>query len=113
MSLSNNFSNNVSVLREIRKLTLTEFANEIQISRSHLQSVLRYSCNPTLDTVEQVAKGLDVDPLTLLSLPKDMEDASVSPPFAQNLQEMKLHLRAALHILEEMLPEDSASEEKE
>lgn len=113
MSLSDNFSNNVSILREFHKLTLAEFAKETQISRSHLQSVLRYSCNPTLDTVEQIAKGLQVDPLSLLSLPKDVDAASISPIFMQNMQEMKRYLRAVLRILEEIVPEETAPADKE
>lgn len=113
MSLSNNFSNNLSSLRKSHKASLAEFASETQMSRSHLQNALKGTCNPTLATVEQVAKGLQVDPLSLLSLPTDVDSADLSPFFIQKMEEIKLHLLAVLHILDEILPEESDSQKAE
>lgn len=106
MGLSNNFSSNLSSLRKLHKVTLTEFANESQISRSHLQNALKGSCNPTLDTVEQIAKGLQVDPLMLLSGPDAATPEGSSPLLLQNIHAIKIHLHAVLRILEEMFPEE-------
>lgn len=113
MSLSDNFSNNLSYLRKIHKSTLTEFADEAQISRSHLQNLLKSACNPRLDTVEHVARGLQIDPLKLLSLPKDADTAAPSLLTAQNMQEVKVHLQAALRILNAIQPEGSDQGEDE
>lgn len=106
MSLSDNFSNNLLYLRKIHNHTLTQFADEISISRSHLQNVLKGFCNPTLDTVEQVAEGLRIDPILLLSASCRVEPAQMSPQFLQSVLEMKSHLQAIIQILDAMLPEE-------
>lgn len=111
MNLSNNFSRNLSLLRKVHGSTLTEFADEISVSRSYLQNVLNGSCNPTLDTVEHIAKELQIRPDLLLSFPDEADSEKLPPLFLQNIREMKTHLQIALRILEEMLPEESSTSE--
>ena len=111
MSLSSNFSKNLSSMRKSCNSTLTEFAEEISVSRSYLQSALNGSCNPTLDTVEHIAEKLQVSPDLLLSFPQKQDEDTIPLVFRQSIREARDHLRAALHILEELLPEDvNASE---
>lgn len=107
MSLSDNFSRNLLYIREMHNSTLTEFADEISISRSHLQSILQGSCNPTLDTVEQIGKGLQIDPILLLLSPKQVTSTDSSLQLLQNIREMKDHLQVIVQILDEMMPEES------
>lgn len=114
MSLSSNFSKNLSSMRKSCNSTLTEFAEEISVSRSYLQSALKGSCNPTLDTVEHIAEKLQVAPDLLLSFPRGPGEEMPSLVLIQNLREVRDHLRAALRILEELVPgELDAPEERE
>lgn len=69
MNLQKNFSTNMNVIHGSHSKTLTEFAEELCISRSSLQDILRGKCNPRIDTVEQIARQLGMDPLSLLSYP--------------------------------------------
>lgn len=107
MDLSNNFSKNVSLLREIHQLTLGEFAEEANVSRAHLQSILKGNCNPTLGTVEQVAEGLQVDPTSLLLDPKETIRSCDSPLQVKTMRKLRSHLKAASELLDAILPEDS------
>lgn len=106
MSLSSNFSKNLSSMRKGCNSTLTEFADEISVSRSYLQSALKGSCNPTLDTVEHIAEKLQVSPDLLLSLPGTQGEEQLPLVYLQNIREARDHLQTALYILERMLPEE-------
>lgn len=71
MSLRENFTNTISMIHTNQNKSLTEFADELCISRSSLQEILKGNSNPTLDTVEHIAKQLGFDPLALLSYSKE------------------------------------------
>ena len=98
-------------MRKSCNSTLTEFAEEISVSRSYLQSALNGSCNPTLNTVEHIAEKLQVSPDLLLSFPKGSDEEALSLVFFQNIQGARNHLQAALRILEEFLPEEAGASE--
>lgn len=67
MDLQKYFSDNMNTLHQIHDKTLAEFAEELCISRSSLQKILKGTCNPRLDTIQQIAAQLDLDPLALLT----------------------------------------------
>ena len=69
MTLQDNFSNSVKIAYKNSNKTLAEFSNEIGISRTTLQDILKGNSSSRLDTVEVVADGLNTDPLALLSNP--------------------------------------------
>ena len=66
VTLQQNLSNFMNAIRSSRKQSITEFANEIGISRSEMQQILKGSCNLRIDTVKYIADKLTVDPLILL-----------------------------------------------
>lgn len=68
MLLSNYLSNYMKALRLQRNESITEFAEALGISRSETQRLLSGTCNPRLDTIEYIAKNLDVDPRELLGV---------------------------------------------
>ena len=68
MNLRENFAVNMKTIFERSNHSLTEFADELSISRSSLQDILKGKSNPTLATVELIAEKLDVNPLSLFSL---------------------------------------------
>ena len=59
-----------NIMKEIRKkegASLEDFADKLWISKTLLHSIERGKANPTLETIEQMAKALEVPPLFLLS----------------------------------------------
>lgn len=102
MNLQKNFSNNMNVIHGSHSKTLTEFAEELCISRSSLQDILRGKCNPRIDTIEQIARQLGMDPLTLLSHP---DSGDLSPLYGlphmpeEDRQELAAHFYAIIRIL--------------
>ena len=66
---------NLKVLRKTLGLTQLEAAERIDISVSGYREIERGNANPTLRTLELIAKGLDVPPLALLK--NSMEEEKV------------------------------------
>lgn len=62
MLLSQNLSFFLSIVQAEQGLTLSELAQKLGIARSSLQKMLLGEGNPRLDTVERMAKKLNVDP---------------------------------------------------
>ncbi len=83
MSLQKNLSDSLNAIHASRKQTLTAFAEELGISRSSLQEILKGNGNPRIDTIEQIAKQLHVDPLELLASSED--DLKLTLPLSQIL----------------------------
>lgn len=77
MQLQQNFSNSMKTVYANRKKTLTAFSDELGISRSSLQEILKGNGNPRIDTVEHIASRLGVDPLLLLSTSCSDEDVQL------------------------------------
>ena len=78
MNLRENFAVNMKTIFERSNHSLTEFADELSISRSSLQDILKGKSNPTLATVELIAEKLDVNPLSLLSFSEEEIQAAFS-----------------------------------
>lgn len=75
--LRKNFSDSLAAIRTERRKSLSEFAEELAISRSSLQDILKGKGNPTLSTVEFISDQLEMDPLMLLSCPESEVRAAV------------------------------------
>lgn len=82
MSLQKNLSNNMKDIRYNHGYSLTEFSTELAISRSSLQRILDGTSNPRMDTVEHIAKKLNMDPLSLLSH-KGSKELQVAMPLLE------------------------------
>lgn len=78
MTLRSNFSNSINIIFEHNKRSLSEFANELSISRSNLQDILKGNSNPTLATVELIAERLELDPVSLLTYSQDELQITIS-----------------------------------
>ncbi len=77
MALQKNLAGSLASIRAEQKKSLSEFAEELSISRSSLQDILKGKGNPTLSTVELMAEQLEMDPLLLLSCPESEMRAAV------------------------------------
>lgn len=67
MLLRKSLMDTMNALRRSRGLSITAFSEEVGISRSSMQSLLKGTANPRMDTVEHVAARLRLDPAVLLS----------------------------------------------
>lgn len=56
----------MNTIRFSRKRSIAEFSEEIGISRSEMQKILKGTCNPCINTVEYIADRLGVHPSVLL-----------------------------------------------
>ena len=71
MAMCKNLADHLNAIRLERKLSITEFSEELGIARSSLQLLLSGAGNPRADTVEFLADPLGTSPLWLLSSPQD------------------------------------------
>ena len=69
MDIRENFSENLKEIMKERKMSLDEFADFLGISRSMLQVYLKGEGNPRLDTLEEIAKKLEISVFELLGVP--------------------------------------------
>ena len=67
MTLQKNLSNTMNALRVSRRQSIAEFSEELGISRSSMQELLKGNGNPRMDTIEHIAARLQMDPAALLS----------------------------------------------
>lgn len=84
MALQKNLSDSMNLIRAKRQQSITEFSEELGISRSSMQEILKGTANPRIDTVEHIAKQLQMDPLILLS-PENVH-ANPVMPLVQTIQ---------------------------
>ncbi len=66
MRLANNFKKNLQTLRRKKALTQEALASKAGISVAYVSMLERGQRTPPLETIEQLAKALRVEPLKLL-----------------------------------------------
>lgn len=67
MDIHQNIANFLNAYKRKREISSAEFAEELEISRSVLQDYLACRRNPRADTIEHIAKKLNVSPAALVS----------------------------------------------
>ncbi len=67
MDIRHNISNFLKAYKRKRGFSAAEFSEELEISRSVLQDYLACRRNPRADTIEHIAKKLNVSPAALVS----------------------------------------------
>ena len=66
---------NIKKFRNIKKLSLKDLANEIDVSPSMLSQIESGKANPSLNTLKLISKHLDVSMFTLLE--EENEEAAM------------------------------------
>ena len=66
MDLNKNLATVLNIIKSERQKSMTEFSEELEISRSALQEYFSGVGNPNLTTIEHIAKKLSVSPYFLL-----------------------------------------------
>lgn len=67
MEIQRNMANVIRALKEASGKSLSEFSEELEVSRSALQEYLSGEGNPSAATIEHLAKKLGVDASFLIS----------------------------------------------
>lgn len=67
MSIQENLAAAIRLMMDVQHKSLTEFSEEMEISRSMLQEYLKARGNPSIATIEHLAEKLGVDPSVLLT----------------------------------------------
>lgn len=75
MAMCENLARRLNEIRKKRGLSITEFSEELDISRSSLQSILLCKGNPRTDTIEHIARKLGVSPISLLSSQEEIQQS--------------------------------------
>ena len=65
MELREKFGLNVRRSRKVKRMTIEVLAHQSELSYSYVGEIERGLRNPTLDVVEALARGLDIDVATL------------------------------------------------
>lgn len=71
MTICENLGNYLNQHRLSKGKSITKLSEELGISRSSLQSILKGTANPRSDTLEQIAAKLHVELAALLNSPTD------------------------------------------
>lgn len=67
MSIQQNIANYITMVKAARNISLSDFAESLDISRAALQSYLQGTGNPSVTTINHLAQKLDIDPVALVS----------------------------------------------
>lgn len=67
MSMQENLAVILRAYMRMMRYSQTKFANVLEISRSALQSYLKAEGNPSIETVEKMARHMGFDPALLLT----------------------------------------------
>lgn len=60
MKIRENIATILKLTKEAKHMTLTEFADFLQVSRSQLQALMNQTANPRIDTIEHIADRLGI-----------------------------------------------------
>lgn len=119
--LNRSLSASVQLYRKTRHLSAEECAKELGVSKTALLNIERQRANPTLETVDIIARNMGANPLSLLgdSNASRFMTALFLSGFLQEghqfslhtLQKAAEHLQAALEVLCSDLPEQQSDED--
>lgn len=84
MDAAKNLSNNLSTIRRLKQMSLTCFSEELGISKSTLQEIER-GHSPSLDTLECIARHLDIPAAALIAESLHPEQAGLMLQVLQGL----------------------------
>lgn len=104
------FGKRLQTLLKERGMTVTELANEVDIPRTTIYSIIRRDSEPEFETVLHIASALDVDFDVLTSIPD--EDFSMEKIEARKRKNLKMATLLKEHKYDELaellgLPEGS------
>ena len=110
MGIRNNLAAALRFVMIIKHLTLAEFAEKLEISRSALQEYLKMRGNPSIATVEHLAQKMGIGPSVLLT-DKSMDEffallLDTFPEVSETDEARRLRLIELAAEMEQLLPKN-------
>lgn len=78
MGMMENMARTMRIYMEQKNKSAAAFSEELEIARSTLLQYIEGKGNPSLHTVEHIARKLEIDPLTLVSGKQSQKDISAA-----------------------------------
>lgn len=80
MEVQQNMATVIRMIMETRNMSIDEFSEELEISRSTLQEYLKGKGNPSIKTVIHLSQKLKIEPAVLLTGMTEVEARDVVRP---------------------------------
>lgn len=78
MRLKDNFAAAIRTIMERQNKSLSEFSEELDISRNALYGYLRGRGNPSIATLEHIAENLGISPMALMTDLMDIDQREIA-----------------------------------
>lgn len=88
MGIQKNVASILQLYMAEKHKTFAEFSDELQIARSSLQLYLKGEGNPTIQTIEQMAEKMEMDPAILLTGMLDLDKREIAYTLLTTLQKV-------------------------
>lgn len=80
MEVQQNMATVIRMIMETRNMSIDEFSEELEISRSTLQEYLKGKGNPSIKTIIHLSQKLEIEPAVLLTGMTEVEARDVVRP---------------------------------
>lgn len=90
MGIQKNMANTLRLYMTENHKTLAELSEELQIARSSLQKYIKGEGNPSIQTVEQMAQKMEMDPAVLLTGMLDLDKQEIAYPLLTTIEKVSL-----------------------
>ena len=80
MEVQQNMANVIRLIMETRNMSMDDFSEELEISRSTLQEYLKGKGNPSIKTIIHLSQKLEIEPAVLLTGMTEVEARNVVRP---------------------------------
>ena len=108
MGLQENLRNSLFIYKEVNNLSVSELADQLDISRSALQNCLSCKSSPRMNTLAHIADRLGIDPAVLISGEFKPDQADAILALFNSLQYISsLPREKWLRLVELMSPDDN------
>ena len=88
MGIQDNMAEIMRLIKESKGKSIVDFSEELEISPTTLQEYLKAGGNPTVKTIEHLAKKMGVDPLALISGKVDPEQYEITRIMLNTIEEV-------------------------
>ena len=101
MDIRRNVANTLRLYMDEHNKTLHEFADELEIARSSLQQYVKGEGNPSVDTLERMARKMEMDPVALLTGTLDADQRECAWALLMTIQKVgDLPIQKRFHFVD-------------
>ena len=92
MEVQQNMATVIRMIMETRNMSMDDFSEELEISRSTLQEYLKGKGNPSIKTIIHLSQKLEIEPAVLLTGMTEVEARNVVRSISELNNDKKLRL---------------------